>query len=67
MPWHSTGTREELIIVLRGRLTLQVRNRAGGIRCRQVAAGGAIFVPKATVHQLMNASRAAARYVYVTG
>ena len=65
MAWHSTHDREELIIVLRGRLSLELlpaRRRARALRPGQCA-----FIPTQTMHRLINASRSAACYVYVTG
>lgn len=74
--WHTTATREELLIVLRGHVELECQqDRAmssmrqalrGRVRCWRVSAGQCAFVPPATVHRVANRSQAIARYIYVT-
>lgn len=66
MPWHSTGRREELLLIIAGRLSLHIR-RDRRIRSRQLHAGHAAFLPRATPHQLVNHAGTIARYVYITG
>jgi len=68
MPWHSTKSREELVLVIEGRVRLDVRGaRSGRVRQRAVREGSFAFLPAHTPHQVVNTSRRAARYVYVTG
>ncbi|MBI2884660.1 MAG: cupin domain-containing protein [Candidatus Omnitrophica bacterium] len=64
MPWHSTGAREEVIIVLAGRLELRLADGAG--RTRRVAAHQCVFLPMRTRHSVFNAARAPVRYLYIT-
>ena len=66
MPWHSTGAREELLIPLQGALRLEIE-RSGRRRRVVMRPGLTIFLPSATTHQVVNASRKPARYLYVTG
>ena len=66
MPWHSTGGREELLLVLEGRVRLAVRASGGLVRPRMVREGSCAFLPVRTPHCVVNPSRRAVRYVYVT-
>ena len=67
MAWHSTQRREELITVLAGRLWLETRGARSRARRRRVGKGQCAFIRAHTMHRLINATRATARYVYVTG
>ena len=67
MPWHSTGRREELLLIMRGTVTLQHRSRSHRTRSKRLAAGQALFLPSGTEHQVVNRSRSRAHYAYVTG
>lgn len=67
MPWHSTGAREEVVLVLDGQLRLELRRASGRLARRVVREGSSVYLPPRTPHQLVNASRRSARYVYVTG
>lgn len=66
MPWHSTHDREELLLVLAGRVRLETQTGRGIIRARPVRSGQYVFLPSQTLHQVVNASRGASRYLYVT-
>ena len=66
MPWHSTERREELLIGLTGTVRV-VTERAGRRRSVVVEAGACVFLPQDTPHCVVNATRRAARYLYVTG
>jgi mannose-6-phosphate isomerase-like protein (cupin superfamily) len=66
MPWHSTGSREELVIVLDGTLRFEHRRTVNRLNALLVRAGQCVFVPASTLHQVINRSRAVARYLYVT-
>ena len=66
MDWHSTRTREELLIALTGQLHLEVQHPAGRIERRTLRAGHCVFLPRQTVHRLVNCSSATARYLHVT-
>ena len=67
MDWHTTAAREELLLVLAGRLAVETRR--GRQRLRRVALqdGQSLFLPPATAHHVLNAGARAARYIYVTG
>ena len=58
---HTTGAREEVIVVLEGRGEVRVEGRAS----LAVDAGTAAYVPPATVHDVANTADAPFRYVYV--
>ena len=65
MDWHSTGSREELLIALAGRVQVEVRTvsrrRRAGLRV-----GQCVFLPQGTRHCVVNRSASKARYLYVT-
>ena len=63
MEWHSTKAREELLIVLVGRVTLELKDGAP----KQLREGRCAFVPSRTMHRVVNRTRAAAVYIYCTG
>lgn len=67
MDWHSTERREELLIMLIGRVDLELRVSPRSARRRVLNAGQCAFLPKGTLHRVMNRSRTTARYLYVTG
>ena len=66
MAWHSTGSREELLMILTGRLQLELRARTGR-RALALVAGQCAFIPQDVVHRMVNRSRRPARYLYLTG
>lgn len=63
MEWHTTGEREELLLGVAGRVRIDVGTR----RRIVLGAGQSLFLPRGTRHRVVNASRAAGVYVYVTG
>jgi len=64
MDWHSTKGREELLILLSGRVQLEVDTQH---RSRfALRAGQCAYVPGRTKHRVLNRSSARATYVYVT-
>ena len=65
MDWHTTGGREELLIIMQGQVIVQTRR--GRSRRIALAAGRTLFIPPQTAHRVVNAQRAPARYIYVTG
>ena len=67
MAWHSTGAREELLVMVRGCLRVDAETTPGRVRRLMVKSGEAVFLPQRTPHTVVNAFRAAARYLYVTG
>lgn len=62
MPWHTTGSREELLLVIAGRVRVELKRGF-----RTVAAGDSLFLPAQTAHQVVSRSKGIVRYVYVTG
>jgi quercetin dioxygenase-like cupin family protein len=64
--WHSTKAKEELLIVLAGRVRLEVKGRAKSVGHRMLPRGSYAFVPEQTWHRVVSASRALAKYLYVT-
>lgn len=58
---HSTGAREELIVVLEGRGEVHVEGEVA----LAVQAGMAAYVPPATAHDVVNTGETSLRYVYV--
>ena len=66
MDWHSTREREELLVMLEGRVQLELRlsRRTSQVPLR---AGECAWLPPHTLHRVVNRSAVPARYVYVTG
>ena len=65
MPWHSTKSREELLIVLRGSLRVDSR-RSRRLRRILLKSGQCLLVPRQTLHCVVNESTKPARYLYIT-
>ena len=65
MDWHSTGSREELLIALVGRVQVEVRT-ASRKRRAGLQAGPCALLPQGTWHSVVNRSMRTARYLYVT-
>lgn len=66
MAWHSTGSREELLIGLSGCARLEIR--AGGARhTMALSPGRTIWLPAAVRHRVVNSTSRAVHYLYVTG
>lgn len=66
MDWHSTGAREELLIVLQGMVVLEAAGR-GPVTRRRVTVGQCAFVPSRTRHRVVNRAARSADYIYCTG
>jgi quercetin dioxygenase-like cupin family protein len=75
MHWHTTGAREELVIVLAGRPVVELLSGRGvpdgralqPRACRMaLRVGQSLYIPAHTVHRVINPSRTRARYIYVT-
>ena len=64
--WHSTGPREEVVIMIAGTARLEWL-QAARLRRATLAAGHSAFLPRQTTHRVVNRSRRPARYVYLTG
>ncbi len=67
MHWHTTGAREELILVLEGQVRVETKPPRGRAKAMQACSGQSVFLPKGTAHRIVNLSRKSASYVYVTG
>lgn len=68
MAWHSTQSREELLIVLVGSVLLELQGpKREDRRCVKLLAGQCAWLPPRTWHGVCNRSAREARYVYVTG
>jgi len=65
MPWHSTKSREELLIPLRGSLRVESR-RSRRVRRIPLESGQCLLLPRQTLHRVINGSTKLARYMYVT-
>ena len=68
MDWHTTGRREELLIVLAGRVVVETRvvSRAQPRRW-PLSQGQSCYLPAQTEHQVLHVGARTARYIYVTG
>ena len=66
MEWHTTGNREELLIVLVGRLQLEVQRPRRLTTC-VAKAGECVLIPQGLTHRVLNRSTTNVRYLYVTG
>ena len=58
---HTTGAREEVIVVLEGQGQVRVEGSAPLV----IDVGTAAYVPPATAHDVANTAEAPLRYVYV--
>lgn len=67
MAWHSTGSCEELLMVIQGKVMVEAMRSSRRKRSIGLRQGEGIFIPKMTDHSVFNASKSAALYVYVTG
>jgi len=66
MDWHSTLAREELLIVLRGRVSVEVQDSRARRHRSRLTAGECAWLPPQTRHRVLNRSLAEAAYLYVT-
>ena len=64
--WHSTDAREELLIALQGTVCVEREDGRRRITATSLPAGQCAFLPCATIHRVVNRSRKAAHYLYVT-
>jgi quercetin dioxygenase-like cupin family protein len=58
---HSTGSKEEAIIILEGELQVIL----DGKFCMTACSGQVLYIPPETQHDMKNAADSAARYIYV--
>ncbi len=64
--WHSTRDREEIILVFRGSVSLETRDRRDRTRSIALSSGRAAFLSQDVWHRVVNRSHRQAHYVYVT-
>ena len=67
MAWHSTGNREELLVGLAGRATVEVACAPREVWRVRFSAQACVWLPAATRHRVVNRGPGPARYLYVTG
>lgn len=65
--WHSTGSREELLIVISGHVIFEYRGAGRRIRRVALPAGACLFVSPRVEHRVVNCSPRMAHYLYTTG
>ena len=65
MEWHSTHSREELIVALRGQVRVDIQQTRGQ-RSLALQAGECLFLPQETQHRVLNLMKRQAKYLYVT-
>ena len=65
MPWHSTKSREELLIALQGSLQVETQ-RSRRVRRIPLRNGQWLLLPRQTLHCVVNTSTKSARYLYLT-
>ena len=66
MDWHSTRSREELLVLLAGRVELEVEGSRHRVRRMALRPGRCAWIAPRTVHRVINRTRAIARYLYIT-
>jgi len=64
--WHSTQAREELLLILRGSVQLEVQTARRRVRRRRLTVGQCAFVRSHVLHRTVNRSSQPIRYLYVT-
>ena len=66
--WHTTGTREEVLVILGGAIRLELQPSFDSLRSLRMtlSAGRCAFVPRGVRHRVVNRSSRAARYLYFT-
>lgn len=66
MDWHSTKSREELLIALQGLVQVEVGRPHQTPRRIPLKNGACLLLPPHTRHRVVNAATKSARYIYVT-
>lgn len=66
MDWHSTKSREELLIALKGQVQVEVQRPHRTPRRIPLKNGACLLLPPHTRHRVVNASTKPARYLYIT-
>ena len=70
MDWHSTRSREELLIVLTGRVRVETAHAGNALTSSYsrmiLTSGQCALLPTHLLHRVVNPSSRTARYIYVT-
>ena len=66
VPWHTTGGREEVLVVLVGTPILHHYRTTGRTHKTRLHPGDCVFLASGTVHCVQNPFRLMARYLYFT-
>ncbi len=66
MDWHSTQARQELLIMLRGRVCVEIQQASRRIRRVVLNVPQSLLLSPRMVHRVVNRSRTPAGYIYVT-
>ena len=64
--WHSPRRREEVILIFRGSVSLEVRDGDGRIHATRLTDGRLAFITPQVWHRVVNRSRRQAHYLYIT-
>lgn len=66
MDWHSTKSREELLIALQGLVQVEVQRSHRPPRRIPLKNGACLWLPPHTRHRVVNAAKTPAHYLYIT-
>ncbi|MBI3321566.1 MAG: cupin domain-containing protein [Candidatus Omnitrophica bacterium] len=66
MAWHSTRTREELLMMIGGRARLELCPSPQRSRSVPLRSGQCAWIPQQTIHRVVNRSATKVQYLYVT-
>lgn len=64
--WHSTGSREEILIAVQGAIRIEYRDGSSRPHATTLTQGQCAFLPRAMRHRVVNRSGRVARYLYLT-
>ena len=66
MDWHSTKSREELLIALQGLVQVEVQRPHQTPRRITLKNGACLLLPPRTRHRVVNTGKKPAHYLYIT-
>ena len=66
MDWHSTKSREELLIALQGLVQVEVQRAQRTTRRIPLKNGACVLLPPHTRHRVVNTAKKPAHYLYIT-
>ena len=64
--WHTTGTREEVLVILGGAIRVELMPHRRPRTSLTLTAGRCAFLPRGVRHRVVNRSSRPARYLYFT-